>query len=267
MSDPEDIIRRNAAQLVPGASRRPIVYVHGYGCGQTVWRPLVQRNAGLRPQVLLDLAGHGAAAPDAFDAKRYPDLDAYARDVLEVCETFGVTSNVTLVGHSIGCNIAMRAAMAYPDWFSGLVLVGASPCFLDRDDYRGGFSEDDLEGLLDLLERNPTAWAGNLASIVAGGRGETEVWLRESFCSMDPVSAQHFARLTFFVDDRSLLPDVRVPAIVVHHGHDALVPLDAARFMVQRMPAARLVTLAVSGHAAHMTHPHLVADLLDRETV
>lgn len=267
MIDSEEVIRRNAAQLVPGNGTKAIVYVHGYGCSQTVWRPLVRHNMGKYPQILLDLAGHGAAAPDAFSPERYPTLDEYARDVLDVCEAFGATSETILVAHSIGCNIAMRAAIARPSWFARLALIGPSPCFLNRDGYRGGFSEEELEGLLDLLDQNPTAWAKNLAGVVAGEPGETETWLRDSFCAMDPVSARHFARLTFFVDDRDLLARVPTPSILIQHARDALVPPVVAEFLLERMPAARLVMLDVAGHAAHMTHPQLVAAVLDEDPV
>lgn len=264
MSEPEEAIRRNAAQLVPGEDRAALVYVHGYGCGQAVWRPLVQRQAGRRRQILLELAGHGSASPDGFDPARYPTLDAYAQDVIEVCEAFDATENTTLVAHSIGCNLALRAARARPGYFSRLILIGATPCFQTIDGYPGGFAAAELESLLDLLERNPTAWAGHLAGIVAGGDEGAASWLRTSFCSMDPRSARHFARLTFFVDDRALLPAVTVPATLLHHANDALVPLAVAEFTARTLPHGQLVTLEVVGHAAHMTAPDLVAAHLER---
>lgn len=238
--------------------REPLLFIHGYGCSQRVWEPLLCELAGEWPSILFDLPGHGEAHPSVFDPLRHATLDGFADDILAVCDAVPSSRPLAVVAHSVGCNLAMRVAIRRPELFSFLFLLGPSPCFLRNDDYDGGFGPGDIDEILRLLEVNPALFAHNLSVLVAGAEGSAASWLEGSFCSVDPLCASLFARATFLCDDRDLLDRVRTPAIVLQHAEDALVPVAAGRFMVERMPDAKLMLLPAKGHAAHLTAPDQV---------
>jgi sigma-B regulation protein RsbQ len=133
---------------------------------------------------------------------------------------------------------------------------------MNLEGYLGGFAASDLERLLDLMMHNPSAWSASLADLVAGGRNPTSTWLAKSFCSVAPDCLPAFARATFLVDDRSILPRVRQPCLVLSSARDALVPPAVHDFMMKSLPQAVGEILPIAGHAAHLTHPALVAEAI-----
>ena len=240
----------------------PILFVHGFGCSQKVWDPVLQELGETRSAILFDLPGHGEAAPEAFDPARHATLDGYADDVLAVAKAFAPPERLVVVAHSVGCNLAWRAAIRQPEMFQTLILLAPSPRFLRDEGYDSGFGPEDIEEILRLLETNPTAFARSLSVLVAGAEGGAASWLERSFCSVNPVCASLFARATFLCDDRDLLSQVSTPCVVLQHGDDALVPRHVAELLVERLPRAELVVLSTKGHAAHLTAPALVADVI-----
>lgn len=240
----------------------PLLFVHGFGCSQKVWEPVLRELGETRPTILFDLPGHGEAAPEAFEPASHATLDGFADDVLAVAEAFAPSEGLVVVAHSVGCNLAWRAAIRRPEMFRTLLLLGPSPRFLRDEGYDSGFGPEDIEEVLRLLETNPAAFARSLSLLVAGSEGGAASWLEGSFCSVDPVCASLFARATFLCDDREMLSLVPTPCVVMQHGEDALVPRHVGELLVRRLPKAELVVLAAKGHAAHLTAPALVADAI-----
>ncbi len=259
-----DIIKRNHVQQL--GDRGPVMlYAHGFGCNQDMWRLVTPAFASTHRQVLFDYVGSGKSDLSAFDRRRYASLDGYAQDLLEVCDALGLTAGVTFVGHSVSCSIGLLASIARPALFDRLVLVGPSPCFLNHPPaYMGGFEPEDLEGLLALMDQNYMGWAQTLAPIVAGpaGAGAVAASLSDSFCSTDPVAAKVFARATFFADNRADLPRVTRPALILQNRSDSLAPLGVGDYLHAHLRGSRLRVLDVAGHCAHLSNPDLVIDAM-----
>jgi sigma-B regulation protein RsbQ len=261
-----DINKRNNVTSL-GDSRPVILFAHGFGCSQAMWSHITPAFADTHRQVLFDYVGSGQSQLSAFNAVRYSSLDGYAQDVLDVCDAQGLQSGVTFVGHSVSCSIGLLASIARPNLFERLILVGPTPCFLnDPPDYVGGFERADLEGLLALMDQNYIGWANYLAPVVAGaaqGAGLAGEF-SDSFCSTDPVAMRVFAQTTFFADNRADLPQVSRPCLILQHKEDSLVPLAVGAYLKGQLKGSTLEVMDVAGHAAHMSHPALVIDAMQR---
>ena len=257
-------LERNNARVL--GDRGPVLlYAHGFGCNQDMWNLVTPAFTSTHRQVLFDYVGSGKSDRAAFDSKRYADLRGYARDVIEVCDALGLEKGVTFVGHSVSCSIGILASIERPGLFDRLVLLGPSPCFLNfPPDYLGGFERDDLEGLLTLMDQNYMGWAQYLAPVVAGaaGAGAATSTLVDSFCSTDPTVAKVFARATFFADNRSDLPKVSRPCLILQHRKDNLAPLGVGEYLHAHLQGSTLHVLDVEGHCAHLSNPTLVIDAM-----
>jgi sigma-B regulation protein RsbQ len=259
------IIQRNNVK-VHGSDGPVLLYAHGFGCNQNMWHRITPAFAATHRQVLFDYVGSGQSDLSAFDSQRYARLDGYAQDVLDVCDALDLHSGVTFVGHSVSSSIGLLAAIARPQLFDRLVLLGPSPCFLNHPpDYLGGFEPEDLEDLLSLMDQNYMGWANYLAPVVAGSSGaEVAGELSNSFCSTDPLVAKVFARATFFADNRADLAQVACPSLILQHRHDALAPLGVGQYLADHLAHSVLQVLDVSGHCAHMSNPAEVIDAMQR---
>jgi sigma-B regulation protein RsbQ len=261
-----DINKRNNVTTL--GDRGPVIlFAHGFGCSQAMWSRITPAFAATYRQVLFDYVGSGQSQLSAFSAARYSSLDGYAQDVLDVCDAQGLQSGVTFVGHSVSCSIGLLASIAHPNLFDRLILVGPTPCFLnDPPDYAGGFERADLEGLLALMDQNYIGWANYLAPVVAGAaQGEGLAGeFSDSFCSTDPVAMRVFAQTTFFADNRTDLPQVSRPCLILQHQEDSLVPLSVGEYLNKQLKGSTLEVMDVAGHAAHMSHPALVIDAMQR---
>jgi sigma-B regulation protein RsbQ len=242
---------------------RTMVLAHGFGCDQNLWRLVVPRLAREFRVVLFDHVGAGRSDRSAWSAERYGALDAYAEDVLEICGQLDLRDSV-LVGHSVSAMIAVLAANREPGRFAGLVLLTPSPRYVDDGDYRGGFSEADIEELLDSLESNYLGWSAAMAPVIMGNPDRPELGeeLTNSFCRTDPAVARVFARATFLSDNRADLPRVTVPTLVVQCRHDAIAPPEVGAYVHARVPGSRLVTLDATGHCPQLSAPEATAAAL-----
>ncbi|MFN4115365.1 MAG: alpha/beta fold hydrolase [Inhella sp.] len=258
-----NILRRNRVAVL-GSSGPVLLYAHGFGCNQQMWDQITPAFEQTHRQVLFDYVGSGQSDLSAFDPVRYSSLHGYALDLIEVCDALELTEGVSFVGHSVSCSIGLLASLQRPGLFDRLILIGPSPCFLnDPPHYTGGFEREDLEGLLALMDQNYIGWAQTLGGVVAGA-GESGVarTLTDSFCSTEPSVARVFARTTFFADNRSELPLVRTPCLILQHRHDALAPVSVGDHLHAHLRGSQLKVLDVAGHCAHMSHPQLVIDAM-----
>jgi sigma-B regulation protein RsbQ len=261
-----DINKRNKVTTL-GGSGPVILFAHGFGCSQAMWSHIVPAFAATHRQVLFDYVGSGQSQLSAFSAERYRRLGGYVQDMLDVCDAQGLQSGVTFVGHSVSCSIGLLASIARPNLFDRLILVGPTPCFLnDLPEYAGGFERADLEGLLALMDQNYIGWANYLAPVVAGAaQGEGLAGeFSDSFCSTDPVAMRVFAQTTFFADNRADLPQVSRPCLILQHREDSLIPLAVGEYLNKQLKGSTLEVMDVAGHAAHMSHPALVIDAMQR---
>lgn len=234
-----------------------MLFAHGFGCDQNMWRFLVPAFENDHKIVLFDYVGSGKSDLKAYDPVRYSNLSGYAEDVLDVCDALEL-ENVIFVGHSVSSMVGMLASIERPGLFSHLLMVGPSPCYInDPPNYVGGFDRDDIVGLLDLMEKNYIGWANYLAPAVMKNSEQPELTaeLEASFCSTDPVIARRFAEATFFADNRRDLAHVKVPSLIMQCSEDAIAPVEVGQYLHQALPDSTLTVLSATGHCPHMSHP------------
>jgi sigma-B regulation protein RsbQ len=251
-----DVLARNNVVLSGPAAAPAIVFAHGFGCDQNMWRYVAPAFEDRFRVVLFDHVGAGRSDLQAYDREKYSSLEGYARDVLEICDALDL-HDVTFVGHSVSSMIGLLAALEEPQRFSRLVLVGPSPRYLDDDGYVGGFSRDDIDGLLDSLDSNYLGWSAAMAPVIMGNPDRPELGeeLTNSFCRTDPAIARQFARVTFLSDNRDDLARVDLPCLVLQCREDAIAPVAVGEFVAQELPRAELVILDATGHCPNLSAP------------
>jgi sigma-B regulation protein RsbQ len=251
-----DVRSRNNIVVTGRQDGRTMVLAHGFGCDQDLWRLVVLRLARDFRVVLFDHVGAGRSDLSAWHEERYSALEGYAEDVLEICRELDL-HDVVLVGHSVSAMIAVLAALREPARFAGLVLLTPSPRYVDDGDYRGGFSDADIEELLDSLESNYLGWSAAMAPVIMGNPDRPELGeeLTNSFCRTDPAIARIFARTTFLSDNRADLAAVAVPTLVVECRQDAIAPPEVGAYVHAQVRGSRLVTLDATGHCPQLSAP------------
>ncbi len=247
-----------------GSAGPTLVFAHGFGTDQRIWSAVAPAFAATHRVLLFDHAGCGQAHPRAYTAERHASLDGYAQDLLDILEALDL-HDVVLVGHSAGAMIGVLAAIAAPERFARLVLIGMSPRFVDEPPgYTGGFSAAEIEHLLDLLENDQIAWSRTLAPLAVGQGAPAE--LVDGFGAglrrLDPLIARRFGRLVFGVDLRSRLASLDTPALLLHCRHDAIVPIEVGRYLHRQLRRSTLVELDGHGHCPHLTQPQRTIDAI-----
>ena len=264
-----DALARNNVTVAGNPGGPAMLFVHGFGCDQNMWRLVIPAFEASHRIVLMDHVGAGGSDLSAYDRSRYDSLDGYAQDVLEVCDALDLT-DVVYVGHSVSAMVGVMAANREPDLFSRLVLIGPSPRYIDEEGYVGGFTREDIEGLLDSLDSNYLGWSSAMAPVIMGNpdRPELGAELTNSFCRTDPEIARHFARVTFTSDNRADLASVSVPTLVLQCSEDAIAPEAVGRYVHEHLDGSTLVQLAATGHCPNLSAPDetaaAIASWLDR---
>lgn len=233
-----------------------MVFAHGFGCDQNMWRFVTPAFEDDYRIVLFDYVGAGKSDLQAYSPERYGNLEGYTQDVLDICAALKLR-DVIYVGHSVSGVVGMLASIREPDIFERLILIGPSPCYINDATYVGGFERSDITGLLDLMEKNYIGWANFLAPVVMKNQERPELTreLEESFCSTDPKIARRFAEATFFSDNRDDLPKVTTPSLIMQCSEDAIAPLDVGNYLAQHLPQSTLRVMEATGHCPHMSHP------------
>ena len=241
---------------VYGSGERTIVFAHGYGCDQAMWRFVAPAFSERYRVVLFDYVGAGKSDLSQYSRQKYGSLKGYAEDVLQVIEAVEGAPAV-FVGHSVSSLIGVLAAIQKPDAFESLVLVGPSPCYINEGDYVGGFARADIDSLLQTLDDNHLGWSQAMAPVIMKNeeRPELAAELAESFCRTDPKIAKHFARVTFLSDNRADLAKVPVPTLILQCSDDDIAPDSVGEFMRRHMPGSTLVKLNATGHCPHLSAP------------
>jgi sigma-B regulation protein RsbQ len=257
------VVSRNRVRTSGAPHGRPILFAHGFGCDQEMWRHVVPAFEVDHRVVLFDHVGAGGSDLSAYDPARYGSLSGYADDVVQICRELDLT-DVVLVGHSVSAMIGVLAARAAPELFGALVMVGPSPRYVDDGDYTGGFSRADIAALLDSLDANHLGWSAAMAPVIMGNPDQPELAdeLTNSFCRTDPGIARDFARVTFLSDNRADLPGVTVPTLVLQCSEDAIAPEAVGRYVHEHVPGSTFVQLAATGHCPHLSAPEETIDAI-----
>jgi len=258
-----DVVARNNVRVLGNPTGRPMIFAHGFGCSQETWRQVVPAFLDEYRVVLFDHVGAGGSDLSAYDPGKYDSLDGYASDVLDIITQLEL-DDVIFVGHSVSAMIGVLAANQRAQSFGELILVGPSPRYVDDVDYTGGFTQCDIESLLDSLDANYLGWSSTMAPLIMGNPDRPQLGdeLTASFCRIDPAIAQHFARVTFLSDNRRDLPLVTVPTLILQSAQDVISPTVVGEYVHRSIPGSTLAMLSATGHIPNLSAADDVIDAI-----
>lgn len=240
-----------------------MVFAHGFGCDQNMWRLVEPAFRDSFRTVLFDHVGAGNSDLTAYDPAKYADLKGYAEDVLAIGRTLGLHDAI-FVGHSVSAMIGALASIEAPDMFGDLVMVGPSPRYIDDGDYKGGFSATDIDELLAGLADNHMGWSAAMAPAIMGNpdRPELAEELTNSFCRTDPAIAKAFAKVTFTSDNRDDLPRVTARTLIMQSQEDIIAGPNVGEYVHASIPGSEIVYLKSAGHCPNLSAPAEVISAL-----
>lgn len=249
------LLKRNAVRVI-GKGSKTMMFAHGFGCDQNIWRFIWPAFSEDYQIILLDLVGSGNSDLTAYNFNKYSSLQGHADDVVEICDELGL-SNITFVGHSVSAMIGALIAKDRPTLFESLIMVGPSPCYINKNDYIGGFSSDDIEELLAALASNYLGWSSFITPEIMGNadRPELAQELETSFCKNDPKIAEHFAKVTFLGDYRSALKYINIKTLIMQCSSDIIAPLEVGNYLHENIKDSTLKIMEATGHCPHLSAP------------
>lgn len=259
-----DVLKRNNVNII-GQGKQVLMFAHGFGCDQSMWRfvtPAFEKDYKI---VLFDYVGCGKSDISQYREDRYNSLYGYALDVLEICHELEL-EDVILVGHSVSSMIGLLASIQDQERFRAMILVCPSACYINKNGYIGGFEEKDLHGLMEVMENNYVGWANFLAPMVMKNleRPELAQELEESFCSMDKEITGNFAKVTFFSDNRRELSEVKVPSLVLQCKEDDIASEIVGEYVHNTLENSEIYYMNATGHCPHMSHPQETIECMQK---
>lgn len=258
-----DVLVRNNVKVF-GKGKQPIVFAHGFGCDQDMWKYIVPHFEENYQIILFDYVGSGESQLEYYSSEKYSDLHGYAQDVLEVMDTLNLR-NAIFVGHSVSSMIGMLASIREPKYFERMIMIGPSPRYVnDLPEYYGGFEKRDIDDLLHMMEMNFIGWASYLAPIVMKNaeRQELTQELEKTFCSRIPAIARQFAEVTFFSDCREDLQYSLVPTLILQCADDSIAPLEVGDYLHTHLKNSTLKQMSAKGHYPQLSHPEETTQLI-----
>lgn len=248
------ITRNNAT--VSGNGTQAILFAHGYGCDQNMWRYVAPAFENDYRIILFDHVGAGGSDLSSYSYEKYDKLEGYAGDIVELARELELT-DIIFVGHSVSALLGIIASIQAPELFKSLILVGPSPSYINDGDYIGGFTREQIDELLEALDNNHLGWSTTMAPVIMGNpdRKELSEELANSFCRMDPAIAKQFARTTFLSDKRELLSQVSIPTLILQCSNDVIAPEEVGRYMNQQIANSELVLMKATGHCPNLSAP------------
>ena len=258
-----DVMNRNNIKIV-GQGEQAIIFAHGFGCDQSMWRFIVPTFEESYRIILFDYVGSGNSNINAYCSDKYSTLQGYVQDVLDIIEELSL-QNVIFIGHSISAMIGMLASIKRPNYFEKIIMIGPSPCYLNMEDgYFGGFEKSDILELLDMMEMNFNGWASYMAPLVTDHSEHPKLTkeLEESFVSTNPLIARQFAEVTFFSDHRSNLSQATVPTLIIQCSNDSIVPIEVGKYLHKHLKNSELYLIEAKGHYPHISQPKETTDII-----
>jgi sigma-B regulation protein RsbQ len=249
---------------VAGNGSATMVFAHGFGCDQKMWRFLAPAFTDRFRTISFDLVGSGGSDLAAYDRDKYGSLHGYADDLLEIIDEFA-SGPVVFVGHSVSTMIGLLATIKAPQRFVAQVMIGPSPCYVNDGDYVGGFSREDIDELLETMDANYLGWSSSMAPAIMGApnRPELRQELTDSFCRNDPEIAKHFARVTFLSDHRADLAHSATPALILQCSDDLIAPCTVGDYLHRHLPNSSLHVIENVGHCPHLSAPTASSEAIE----
>ncbi len=249
------VLKRNNVKVI-GEGNQVLLFAHGFGCDQNAWRHIQSFFIEDYKLVLIDYVGAGKSDLASYDFQKYSSLDGYVNDVIEICDAMEL-KKVIFIGHSVSCMVGALASIKRPDLFEKLIFIGPSPCYISSGNYLGGFDQETIDSLLEVMEEDYISWARSIAPHIMNSKNGNELTneLSESFCSIDPIIAKQFARVTFLSDNRKDLPLIPVETLTIQCSDDMIAPLSVGQYIHANTPNNTLKVIEAHGHCPHMSHP------------
>lgn len=256
------VLKRNNVKII-GEGEKVLLLAHGFGCDQNAWSHISGAFTKNYKIVLFDFVGAGKSDVASYNAQKYASLDGYVTDMMEICDALEL-KNAIFIGHSVSCMIGALVSIKRPDIFEKLVFIGPSPCYISTGEYKGGFDQETIDALLEVMDEDYISWARSLAPAIMNVQNGEELTdeLSDSFCSIDPVIAKQFARVTFLSDNRKDLPSVTVESLTIQCSDDMIAPLSVGEYINANTPNNTLFILEANGHCPHMSRPRETADAI-----
>ncbi|KAF6139051.1 hypothetical protein GIB67_010777 [Kingdonia uniflora] len=250
---------------VIGNGENILVFAHGFGTDQSAWNRILPFFIPHFRIILYDLVCAGSVNPDYFDFRRYTTLDSYVDDLLNILDALRV-DRCAYVGHSVSAMIGILASIRRPELFTKLVLIGASPRFLNDNDYHGGFERGEIEEVFTAMEANYEAWVSGFAPLAVGADVPTAVReFSRTLFNMRPDISLFVCRTVFNSDLRGLLGMVRAPCCIIQSAKDVSVPVKVATYLKTHLGGRNTVEiLRTEGHLPHLSAPTLLVQVLRR---
>ncbi|RYF85580.1 MAG: alpha/beta hydrolase [Chitinophagaceae bacterium] len=256
------VVTRNNV-MTSGKGVIPLMFAHGFGCDQQMWRYVAPAFEETHQVVLFDHVGAGKSDLAAYRKEKYADLSGYAEDVLDIIRSLGL-KQVVFVGHSVSAVIGIIAAVKAPELFSSLILVAPSPSYINDAGYHGGFEQNEIDELLESLDNNHLGWSMAMAPVIMGNADRKELAdeLANSFCRTDPEITRHFARTTFLSDKREMLSQCEVPSLILQCANDVIAPSVVGAYMHDQLKDSTLVQMKATGHCPNLSAPEETIELI-----
>ena len=258
----KSVLERNNV-TISGKGNKVLLFAHGFGCDQNAWNHIKNHFSEKYKLVLFDYVGAGKSDINSYNANKYNSLEGYANDVIEICDALEL-KNIIFIGHSVSGMIGALASIKRPDIFEKLIFIGPSPRYINIDDYIGGFDQETIDNLLEVMEEDYISWSRSLAPKIMNAENGDALTseLSDSLCSIDPDIAKQFAKVTFLGDNRKDLPLIPVESLTIQCSDDMIAPLAVGKYMNTNTPKNTLIILEAQGHCPHMSHPNETADAI-----
>lgn len=250
-----DVIKRNAVKVY-GDGKQTIVLAAGYGVDQRIWRKLLPHFEKDYTLVVFDYVGAGSSDRTSFSLERYKALSGYAKDILEILEVLKLR-DVIFIGHSVSSMIGLLAAIERPEYFSSLVFVSPSACYVNDpiSGLQGGYEKDDLDEIMTRINGNYVEWAREVIPMVVNNADKPEL-IREildMFLDYDEKIAKCFAVPTFFSDHRQELLKLKKPCLILQSSQDPMAPLQVGDYLHAHLQNSKLKVMKARGHFPQLT--------------
>ena len=241
-----------------------LVLLHGWGLNVRVWDGLVEQFRGRFRMIAVDLPGHGRSAWS-------PGRGTPAEQAWLIHSTLASISNrYSLLGWSLGGQIALDLAAAMPGQIDKLVLVAATPRFAQSPDWPYGMPPATITKLATQLRQDYRQTVSDFLELqVRGsieGTGVLEQLRHALFVhgQARPEALEAGLNTLATSDLRPTLPHVRTPTLVIGGQNDRITAPAASRALAQALPDARYVEMRRAAHAPFLSHRKEFAAVVDR---
>lgn len=261
------IIKKNNIHIAGNINAaESIIFAHGFGTDQTSFSSLIKYFEKNYRIILFDNVGGGKADIAAYNPARYQTLDAYATDLLDICRYYQLKEAI-YVGHSVSGMTGVLASIKKPQYFSKLILLGASPRYLNDSttNYTGGFEQKDLDTLYQSMSSNYHAWASGFSAIVMSNsdRPQLAASFAETLSAIRPDIALKVAKTIFESDYRNVLNKINKPVLIIQTANDIAVPEEVGNYLLRHIADSTLIKVNTHGHFPQVSAPEEVAEAIE----